>query len=485
MSQPLPPPPPPRSTPPGSPSPGSPPPRSTPSPSTRPSNASKSWADWLIFLDLSKISTLVLGCSSLILAGVIGSQLLSRLRTYDLRLGAGSANGESYVLGQAIAAVTERYYPRIQITVQQTGGTSENLKLLEAGDIDLATAQADVPVGPSARILANLYADKFQLAVYRNAKIQRFADLRGLRIALPQSGGQYQSFLSVAEHFGLDATSFIFVGGTEEEADQFFLDRQADAAFRVRAPSNAQMQRLAKIPDTNLLPIDQAAAMQIKHPAFTPAVIPQGTYSGNPAIPGQDLPTVAVFRTLLLDEEIPRSVAAAITEVLMDRRQEIIDAIPGDRAEVRPLVAEFQRPDTTTGLGAPLHPGALAYYDRNKPSFIQENADALGLGVTLLLLLGSWMVQLRGLVEAYRKNQADAYSGRVIELLEQAQQSQSFKELERIREQLLAILPKAVRDLDKDVISEESFQSFRVVWQIALDVTRERRSILIQKRQQP
>jgi hypothetical protein len=43
---------------------------------------------------------------------------------------------------------------------------------------------------------------------------------------------------------------------------------------------------------------------------------------------------------------------------------------------------------------------------------------------------------------------------------------------------LLPILTDAVGALDEDRISEESFQSFRVVWQISLDLIRERRHAL-------
>ena len=42
----------------------------------------------------------------------------------------------------------------------------------------------------------------------------------------------------------------------------------------------------------------------------------------------------------------------------------------------------------------------------------------------------------------------------------------------------MKLLTEAVNSLDKDRISEESFQSFRVVWQIAADMVHERREAL-------
>jgi len=97
--------------------------------------------------------------------------------------------------------VVERHYPEIRIHVLETGGTVENLKLLEQGRAGLAFAQSDVQAGPSARILAVVYDDTFQLLTHRDSPIQSFAALKGKTIALPRTGGQFQSFLRVAGHF--------------------------------------------------------------------------------------------------------------------------------------------------------------------------------------------------------------------------------------------------------------------------------------------
>ncbi len=129
--------------------------------------------------------------------------LLEGSRTRHLTFAAGSRSGESYIPGDAVKKVVERHYPKIRIELLETGGTAENLTMLDAGSAELATAQADVTPGDSARILAIPYDDTFQLLVERNSAFHGFADLRGRRIALARSGGQFQSFLRVAEHFGL------------------------------------------------------------------------------------------------------------------------------------------------------------------------------------------------------------------------------------------------------------------------------------------
>jgi uncharacterized protein len=434
---------------------------------------------FLASANLSKLGVASLVVVSLSFLTFVALQIADRTKVHRLKLAAGAIQGESYVISKAIEQVVEKYHRNIQIEVIKTGGTAENIQRLESNQVQLATAQADVPVGASARLISILYSDQFQLIVPNNSPIQQFSDLKGKRIALPKTGGQFQSFLNVAAHFGLAESDFTFVGETELAANEAFLRNQADAAFRVRALVNPSILQLVQNGSARLVPIAQAAAMKIKYPAFEVGIIPQGAYRGNPPIPAIDLATVQVQRTLLAHEKVDPEVIRSITIVIMERRQELANAIAQE--DIKPLVANINPPSRDSGLGAPIHPGSQAYYDRDKPSFVQENADFLALILTIVLLLWSWGIQLKRLLVRVQKNAADEYSKKVIHLLNEVPKSNTLKQLEAIREDLLKLLTSAVNDLDKDVISEESFQSFRVIWQIALDTVRERRITLYQQ----
>jgi TRAP-type uncharacterized transport system substrate-binding protein len=154
--------------------------------------------------------------------------------------------------------------------------------MLEDGRAQLADTQSDILPGPRARVLAVLYDDAFQLLVPKNSQFRTLADLQGHRIALAQSGGQFQSFLRVAEHLGLHREDFQFVGATDNAADNAFLSGRADAIFRVRAIGDPSIQQLVHSGKVRFLPIEHAAAMKIKNPAFEATLIPEGAYLGNP-----------------------------------------------------------------------------------------------------------------------------------------------------------------------------------------------------------
>lgn len=426
-------------------------------------------------LDPSRIGLPGLALLSLAMLVLVGIAFLDNGRVQTLTIAAGSSQGESYVLSQALKVVVERHVPKVRLIVRETGGTNENLQLLEKGQAQLATAQADVPAGSDARVIVALYEDVFQLVVPSASAVRSFADLKGLRIGLPRRGGQFASFLGVARHFGLAETDFQFVGEEENAADLAFEQGRADAIFRVRALGSPRISRMVKSGRVKFVPIRQAAAMRIQLPALESSMIPEGAYSGNPAIPPEDLSTVAVQRTLLAHKSVSATAIRELTAVLMDRRQEIADAIQPEFSDLRPLLARVKAPEMQSGLGAQVHEGAISYFDRDKPSFLQAHADFVGLLVTLILLGGSWLWELKRMIERRQKNQADAYSSEVVALLTQARACDSLASLDKIHSQLLDLLTRAVQELDEDRISTESFQSFRDVLTIALDVVRQRR----------
>ena len=303
-----------------------------------------------------------------------------RNRVHHLTIAAGSKQGESYIFSQAMAQVIAKYQPKIEIQVLETKGSEENVELLEKKKVQLAMAQADTPALPSARIVSFLFPDTFQLVVTDKSGIQEVADLRGKRIGLPpQGGGQYKSFWFLAEHYRLKPTDFRYMAMTEEQADLAFRSNQVDAVFRVRPPGNKSILELVQNRRGHLVPIDQAAAMKIKQPAMEAASIPKGAYQGDPPIPAIPLPTVAVQRIFLANKEVDAEIVRQITSILYERRQEL--------ATIISVASYVSPPSTVGGTGLPVHPGVQAYYDREKPSFAQSNADYLGLILTLVLLL--------------------------------------------------------------------------------------------------
>ncbi len=433
----------------------------------------KSVLNYFFNLDpLAKLMFLLLGGASLglLLGLILGT--INGTRAYRLKLAAGDQLGESYILSEAIEKTVEARHPKIQIELVETGGTSENLEKLEKGEVDLATAQADVPPGASARLVAVLYRDLFQLVVKENSGINQFTDLRGKPIGLQPSGGQFRSFLEVAAHYGLQPTDFSFIGDSDQEADEAFRENRVQAVFRVRAPGNQSVADLVQQYRGQLVAIEQANAMRIKYPAFQADEIPQGAYQGNPPVPAANLNTVGVDRLLLANHTVPDAVIREITAVINEHRQELAEQIQVE--SVKPLVSSIRDPRQSGDADVPIHQGALNYYERNEPSFVQENADFLALLLTVALLGGSWLWEFKKWIERRKKDFADRYIEKAVYLMKEGDDP-------AIRQRSLdQIFREAATNLVEEKISQESFRTFNEAYKTAREAIEREKQLSLQ-----
>ena len=442
--------------------------------STAKNNHQTNFLQFFLVLDpFSRLIFLGLGFASFGTVVIIVGNIVNYLTPPHLTLAAGDKTGESYIISEAIKKVIERR-TNIQIQVEETRGTTQNIEMLSTGKAQLAMAQVDVAAeeigNVSSQLKANirtvtlLYKDTFQLVV-KNPQINQFTQLKGKTIALAATGGQYQSFLTVAKHFdlsekdfkitGLDSNDKPIPGYNDRFADKDFRENKADAVFRVRAIGNKSIANLVNNYQGKLISIPQAEAMKIKQPAFEAAIIPQGAYRGNYPVPNTNLSTVAISRLLLTNDQVDANIIRKLIQTIYENRQEIANEIPLDNAEVKPLISSISPPKENSGVDIFLHPGAAAFYDKDKPSFIQEYADYIGLLLTIFLLAFQWIRQLKLWIEKSKKDEADEYIKSAISLMKAGQ----YQIGDRQRK-LDKTFDEAAKSLIDERISQESFRTF-------------------------
>jgi len=438
--------------------------------STSKNNHQSKFVGFFLALDpFSRLIFLGLGFASLSTFIIVVGNIVNYLTPPHLTIAAGDETGESYIISQAIKKVIEQK-SNIQLQVKATKGTTQNIEMLSTGKAQLATAQVDVAAEKIAlskanvRTVALLYKDTFQLVV-KNPQINQFVQLKGKTIALAASGGQYQSFLTVAKHFGLSEKDFKITGldsngkpipaYNDELADKDFRENKADAVFRVRAIGNKSIADLVNNHQGKLISIPQAEAMKIKQPAFESAIIPQGAYRGHFPVPSIDLPTVAISRLLLTNDQVDASIIRKLIQTIYENRQEIANEIPQNHAEIKPLIYSISRPKENSGVDISLHPGAVAFYEKDKPSFIQEYADYVGLLLTIFLITLQWIRQLKLWIAQSKKDEADEYLKSAISLMKPGQY-----QLEERQKLLDETFNKAAKALVDEKISQESFRTF-------------------------
>ena len=401
-------------------------------------------------------------CLSIITAGVFGWQWFQgQKRVYHLAIATGGSQGEYYAFAQALAKVIARHQPQIQLEVIATEGSLQNLALLESDRVQLALIQSDTTLLPSTKVIASLFPEIFHLIVTAESNINSFSELRGKRIALmPKGSGSYQLFWSLSTHYGLSSQDFVTETLSPSEAHVALQARKVDALFRVIALGNPAVSRLLQEGQTKLVPIDQGEAIQLFQPALFSSQIPKGTYDGAVPIPDENLPVVAVEAILVTREDIEQRLIYDITRILFEARKEL--AMQNIQAGM------IREPKESNNLSLSFHTGAKAYYHQDKPSFIVEYAEPLGLLLSISVLFISGIWQLRLWFQGRQKNRADLYNLEILKLIAQINSIEDLEQLTLVRTHLFEILNKIVIDLDRDRVSPESFQSFTFTWEVAM-----------------
>ena len=380
-----------------------------------------------------------------------------RVGDHHIVIAAGPRGGDSFDLAESIARVVEARYPRMDIEVFETHGSSQNVRLLENGHADFASMQSDVESDGSVHAVASLYFDAYQLVVAADSSIQQPADLAGKSVAIgPRGSGHYESFWFLLDHYGVKREDLIALPMSPGAANFAMRHGQVDAIFRVHAVGNAGIRALAEQFPVRLIPIDQANALAILHPAVTSGAISKGAYRGHPPLPDRDLPTAVVERYLVARADLDAAVVQDFTRTLFEERSQLI----GENS----LAGFIAAPDVTGRLALAVHDGARRYYDREKPSFWQQNTRILAPSLYVIVILSSAFFALRARILGARHGRMSHYNVALMEIAEKAEATPKRIDLFPLRDRLVAILHSVVIDLDKTRVSQQEFEHFSFTW---------------------
>jgi len=296
-----------------------------------------------------------------------------------LVLGTATPGGGFPVYGDAFAATVNESGEALEIRTRNTQGSTENVPLLEAGEIDLGLVQGEVaheafqgiggapgdrkpPVdqqraSPSGlRIAAAMYATAGMFVTRADGGIRSIEDLRGRPVAFGARGsGLIILARYVLDGLGLDRDRDFQAIFLDKAGDgpQMVLDGRAAALWGggvgwpgftavARGPAGARFV----VPDA-----DGIRRIRAKHPFLRELTIPAGAY------PGQDapIPSVGSWSFVLARPSLPDDVAYRLARAL--HRGE--SALAGRLDQARETTA------ANTAAAAPgperLHPGVLRY----------------------------------------------------------------------------------------------------------------------------
>jgi TRAP transporter TAXI family solute receptor len=389
---------------------------------------------------------------------MVGFYWESRQRT--LTIAAGPASGEAFQLASTIADVLKNIPLDVHIEVFETRGSAENVHLLETGQVDLATLSNNTVIRGGISTVAHLYSDAFQLLVAADSGIDAVHDLIGKRVAIGSKGsGQHDSFWLLAEHYELTEKQLNALPISDEAADFGLQQGYVDAIFRVRTPGNDVIRGLIQDFATEIVPITHSRAMSLRVPALSEGVLPEGAYRGHPPLPANDVSTPVLERLLVARDELDADLIHDFTKALFDARPQL--------AQRNRLGGVISAPRENERASFPIHPGALRYFDREKPTLLQQNARMMSALLYVVAILTSAFIALRGRYQRSRHVRVNEYNEQLMVIVSEARHLDDRHKLLELRDTLAGILGTVLADLNEGNVAKDDFDHFTFAWQAA------------------
>jgi TRAP transporter TAXI family solute receptor len=288
----------------------------------------------------------------------------------NISIATGGTGGVYYPIGGGIASVLSKKVPGMQATAEVTGGSVDNLKLID-GDTSyiglvMADAGQDAYKGEDKfkgkkvplRTLMILYPNRMHVVTVEGRGINTMADLKGKHISTgsPGSATEVMAFREL-EAAGLDKDKDVKRERLSvAESVNAVKDNKIDAFFWVGGLPTAAVTDLANTPGTKIKMIDNAElvpAMNKKYGnLYIEDTIPQSTYRGMEA----DNKQATVMNILVAHEEMSEETAYNIVKTIFESRDDLI-AVHKDTADFK---LESQK---ATASPIPFHPGAVKYFE--------------------------------------------------------------------------------------------------------------------------
>jgi len=402
---------------------------------------------------------------AMIVGGFYGYRALSGDQTHhEIVIATGSPTGTYHALGVALARVLQGEGVVESAEVLSTAGSVENMDRIDGADggADLAFVQSDTTVGGDARLIAPLYEEVLHILVRRAAadEVRGIFDLRGRRVSLgPTGSGTRQLSKRVLGHFGVEVGEDLALAPADAAAG--LIGGSVDVAFVLTAIPSRMVAELAEKDAIRFLSLGDAQesgnesdALALVFPSIRGTTIPRATYVRLPQEPVQ---TIEVSAMLIARRDLDVNLVREITAAVFEHRSGATGLEGTDLAVVRRIHEDY-RPGVVT---IPYHRGAVAYYQREEPSFFVQYAEAISLGLTLLVGLYSGYIALREWMRRRMKNRIDAY---LLEVERQTEDlaSLSLEELVEHRNALDEVRHRAFSDLVSErLLADESFTIFQ------------------------
>lgn len=279
-------------------------------------------------------------------------------------MGTGSATGNYYNFGNAMCTVINQV-TGANLTVNATGGSTENARLLGVGENEFALIQSDVfsyahqgielfdgnPV-TNFQAITSCYPEMVQIIVRKDSGIETVADMAGKRIAVGAVGSGYEvaarQILAVYDMSYDDINETFCDQATAKNGVQ---DGTFDAMFMCSGYPNGNVTELSLTGKIEVLTIDKEHLDMLveKYPFYSVFTTETDEYNL-----GHEITSVAVMSMMVCLDTFSEDEIYDLTKTIYENLGEI--------QEINAKAKYMSLESALSGIPSDLHPGAARYY---------------------------------------------------------------------------------------------------------------------------
>jgi TRAP transporter TAXI family solute receptor len=306
-------------------------------------------------------------CAALVLGSF--TFLVPAVHAQNISVATGGTGGVYYPMGGGLASVLSKYVPGMQATAEVTGGSVDNLKLINTGKSYIGFTMSDAALDAyngedkfkshkvPVRTLAVLYPNRMHIVTTEGRGVNKLSDLKGKHISTgsPGSATEVMAF-RILEAAGIDKDKDVKRERLSvAESVNAIKDNKIDAFFWVGGLPTAAVTDLANTPGNKIKLIDHAetvAAMNKKYGnLYVADTIPKSAYHGMEA----DNKEATVMNILVANADMDDKTAYNIVKTIFEKKADLVAV----HKEAENFKLENQK---TSATPIPFHPGALKYF---------------------------------------------------------------------------------------------------------------------------
>jgi len=238
-----------------------------------------------------------------------------------LSISTGSKEGAYYA--HALQYQTLLAKQGIQLTIETSAGSAENLERLLNKEVDLAFVQGGL-TQPNTPLLSlgSLYFEPTWLFYRQELAISRLNQLATKKIAVGPLGSGTRSLATLLlNDNGLSEKGFSLYDDGGSQAANKLLNGSIDAAFFIAPEQSPVIQQLLRTPSIKLLSLSRAEAYKRLHPFLSSIELPEGVIDLQQNIPASNIQLLAPSANLLSLDELHPALAVLVLQAIKTSHQ--------------------------------------------------------------------------------------------------------------------------------------------------------------------